>query len=225
MHVLRHAKILSNIRGSPASRPIFHYGAICYWRDIPKDVQGSSQSLSTIRAIRQLTCKALVYLARTSSLGQTTTSILMPTHTIQQDITAACREYINGEYDALEKGEFSGSFIDAFDIFSAGVVLIILGKASSFLGSPSEAGVLSKCTALLTIIGARFSALKTLCRVLWRLQESTDDRVSPGMLCNTILEDLNLISWEQVINDLPDLVPSSLRKLIKESVRNRHTLC
>ncbi|KAL5356277.1 hypothetical protein BJX96DRAFT_186231 [Aspergillus floccosus] len=179
-HVLMHARLMSNIRGSPATRPIFHYGALCYWRDIPKGVKSSSQPSSTIRAVRNLTCRALVYMARTSSLGQMTTSIFGPTQSIQQDVMAACREYINGEYDASENGNFSGSFIDAFDIFAAGVVFSILGRSSSFSGSPSEGSVLSRCTALLTILGERFSGLKSLCKVLWRLQESTDDTMSPS---------------------------------------------
>lgn len=176
-----HARLVSNMRDFPEHGPIFQYQALCYWRDIPKGAEGFSQPLSTIRAIGQLTCRALVCMARTSSLGQMRTSILGPTQALQQDIMTVCREYINGEYDALEKGYFSGSFIDAFDVFSAGAVIIVLGRSSPLLESPSGASVLSKCTALLTIIGERFSALKVLCRVLWRFQESADDTVSWDM--------------------------------------------
>ncbi|GAT24747.1 D-3-phosphoglycerate dehydrogenase [Aspergillus luchuensis] len=101
----------------------------------------------------------------------------------------------SNEYLAVEDGCFKGSFVDAFDIFSAGVVLICLGKMSPASDVPNAAIVLNKCTSLLTLLGERFSALKALCRVLWCLQESAD-MMAPS-------RDDELLSSRQTVADKP----------------------
>lgn len=116
----------------------------------------------------------MVCLAQISGLEQAATRVLGTTHTIRQDVINTCNDYINTEYLAVEDDCFTGSFVDAFDIFSVGVVLICLGRTELPSEMSNATSVLNKCTALLTLLGERFPALKAFCRVLWCLQESAD---------------------------------------------------
>ncbi|PWY71423.1 hypothetical protein BO83DRAFT_399663 [Aspergillus eucalypticola CBS 122712] len=173
-YVVMHARLISKMRGSSHQQSIFHYGSFSYWRDIPRGTMGSNISPTSSRTLRQLTCRSMVCLAQISGFERNATRVFGTTHTIRQDIINTCSEYISNEYLAVENDCFTGSFVDAFDIFSAGVVLICLGRMSPSSDVPNAASVLNKCTSLLTLLGERFSALKALCRVLWCLQESAD---------------------------------------------------
>ncbi|KAL4898361.1 Zn(II)2Cys6 transcription factor [Aspergillus ambiguus] len=199
--ILMHAKILSNMELSTSQGMAFHYGSILYWRDMTRNIRDPYKSLSASRGVLQLTCRAFVRLVQVSRLKPPTTGGLGITRTIPQDVIAICVEYINAEYIALENGNFSGSFIDAFDIFSAGVVFI-QAKRYSRSTSSSDSGVLNKCTALLTILGERFPALRRLCQTLWCLQESVDN---------------------PMIDQVGSIVPHSIQAIIKDGILDRPT--
>ncbi|OJZ81553.1 hypothetical protein ASPFODRAFT_64967 [Aspergillus luchuensis CBS 106.47] len=194
-YVVMHARLISKMRGSSHQQSIFHYGSFSYWRDIPRGAMGSNIPPTSSRTIRQLTCRSMVCLAQISGFERNATRVFGTTHTIRQDIINTCSEYISNEYLAVEDGCFKGSFVDAFDIFSAGMVLICLGKMSPASDVPNAAIVLNKCTSLLTLLGERFSALKALCRVLWCLQESAD-MMAPS-------RDDELLSSRQTVADKP----------------------
>ncbi|PYH29337.1 Zn(II)2Cys6 transcription factor [Aspergillus neoniger CBS 115656] len=198
-YVVMHARLLSNMRGSSHQQSIFHYGSFSYWRDIPRGTIGSNIPPTSSRTIRQLTCRSMVCLAQISGFERNATRVFGTTHTIRQDIINTCSEYISNEYLAVEDDCFTGSFVDTFDIFSAGVVLTFLGRMSPSSDVPNAASVLNKCTSLLTLLGERFSALKALCRLLWCLQESAD--------------------MAQVI-ELPEIVPHALRVMIEGTFRS-----
>ncbi|KAI3012618.1 transcriptional regulator family: Fungal Specific TF [Aspergillus niger] len=141
---------------------------------------------------------AMVCLAQISGLEQAATRVLGTTHTIRQDVINTCNDYINTEYLAVEDDCFTGSFVDAFDIFSVGVVLICLGRTELPSEMSNATSVLNKCTALLTLLGERFPALKAFCRVLWCLQESAD----------------------MIIDELPEIVPHALQVMIEGAFRS-----
>ncbi|GKZ26987.1 hypothetical protein AbraIFM66951_005803 [Aspergillus brasiliensis] len=111
-------------------------------------------------------------------------------------------DFINNEYLAVEDGCFTGSFVDAFDIFSAGVVIICLGRISPSFRPSNTASVLNKCTALMTLLGERFTGLKAFCKVLWCLQESTD----------------------MIIDELPEIVPHGLQVMIEGAFRSNRAV-
>ena len=218
-YVVMHARLLSNMRGSSHQQSIFHYGSFSYWRDIPRGTIGSNIPPTSSRTIRQLTCRSMVCLAQISGFERNATRVFGTTHTIRQDIINTCSEYISNEYLAVEDDCFTGSFVDAFDIFSAGVVLTCLGRMSPSSDVPNAASALNKCTSLLTLLGERFSALKALCRVLWCLQESAD-MVSNNFWPKSIYDrrPAELTKKAQVI-ELPDIVPHALRVMIEGTFR------
>ncbi|KAI2886385.1 transcriptional regulator family: Fungal Specific TF [Aspergillus niger] len=141
---------------------------------------------------------AMVCLAQISGLEQAATRVLGTTHTIRQDVINTCNDYINTEYLAVEDDCFTGSFVDAFDIFSVGVVLICLRRTALPSEMSNATSVLNECTALLTLLGERFPALKAFCRVLWCLQESAD----------------------MIIDELPEIVPHALQVMIEGAFRS-----
>ncbi|KAI2849438.1 transcriptional regulator family: Fungal Specific TF [Aspergillus niger] len=141
---------------------------------------------------------AMVCLAQISGLEQAATRVLGTTHTIRQDVINTCNDYINTEYLAVEDDCFTGSFVDAFDIFSVGVVLICLRRTALPSEMSNATSVLNECTALLTLLGERFPALKAFCRVLWCLQESAD----------------------MIIDELPETVPHALQVMIEGAFRS-----
>ncbi|EHA25881.1 hypothetical protein ASPNIDRAFT_128882 [Aspergillus niger ATCC 1015] len=207
-YVVMHARLMSKMRGSSPQQSIFHYGSLSYWRDIPRGIQKSSVAPASSRAIRQLTCRAMVCLAQISGLEQAATRVLGTTHTIRQDVINTCNDYINTEYLAVEDDCFTGSFVDAFDIFSVGVVLICLGRTALPSEMSNATSVLNECTALLTLLGERFPALKAFCRVLWCLQESADMNFKANhySLCDTKMapsRDDDLVSSRQTTADKP----------------------
>lgn len=128
------------------------------------------------RAMKQLTCRALIQLLHLSR-GGLPTNVIGTTQAIEQDLVNSSSQYIASEYQCSDQGAFSGTFIDALDIFAAGVVVICVGRPSSLLAPPAEMNIISQCTTLLTILGEKFAPLKALHRVLWDLQRSQDAAV------------------------------------------------
>ncbi|KAJ5280934.1 hypothetical protein N7478_006306 [Penicillium angulare] len=120
--------------------------------------------------------------------------------TVERDIMLTCSEYIKQEYESSDNGEFTGGFVEGYDIFAAGVVIICL---SGKLG-PTFAGVstINKCTSLLTTIGERFAGLKVFRRVLWALSDAVSSNPNP----------------DQIIHELPPMIPDNIQELIAETV-------
>lgn len=180
-----HARLMSSIRASSPGKPVFHYSNLCYWRDIAKS--GTSQDHvggASSGYICQLTCRALIHIVQLSRCAVSAGSVIGKAQTIEQDAIGSCQAYIDNEYRRFEKDDLIKSFVDGFDIFAAGVVVICLPSGPRLPGRPGDATTMNKCTALLTSIGERFPAFKLLCRVLWDLftlasDGTSDDEVRP----------------------------------------------
>lgn len=183
--MITHARLMSSIRASSPGKPVFHYGNFCYWRDLAKSATNQADiNYGSSGYISQLTCRALIYIAQLSRCTTPAASVIGKTQTIEQDAINSCQTYIDNEYRHFEKGKFIKSFVDGFDIFAAGVVVICLPSGPWLPGRPKDAATINKCTALLTSIGERFPAFKILCRVLWALftvasDGTSDDGVRP----------------------------------------------
>lgn len=178
-HMITHARLMSSIRASSPGNPVFHYGNLSYWRDLAKS--GTNQvhdgDISS-GYVGQLTCRALIHIAQLSRCAVSAGSLIGKTQTIEQDAIGSCHAYIDNEFCRFEKGDFAKSFVDGFDIFAAGVVVICLPLGSRLPGRPGDVSTINKCTALLTSIGERFPAFKILYRVLWALFAVASDGTS-----------------------------------------------
>jgi hypothetical protein len=116
---------------------------------------------------------------------------------IEQDFIKACVDYVEEEYQRSDRGEFAGGIVEAYDIFDAGVIIICL-TAGKPLIPLCDANIVNKCTALLTLIGERFSGLRVFRRVLWALS---------GLVRGETVND-------PIIRDLPPVIPDGIRELI-----------
>lgn len=178
-HMIIHAKLMSSIRASSPAKPVFHYGNLCYWRDLSKSATKQPDvSDSSSGCIGQLTCRALIHIAQLSRCTTSSGSVIGKTQKIELDAINSCQAYIDNEYRRFEKSNFTKSFVDGFDIFAAGVVVICLPSGPRLSRRPGDATTMNKCTALLTSIGERFPAFKMLCRVLWDLFTIASDGIS-----------------------------------------------
>jgi hypothetical protein len=120
-------------------------------------------------------------------------------HDIRDCFIHSCQEYIEDEYQRSERGGPTGTFVDAYDIFAAGVMVICLaGKRSSSNPMPD---VVHKCTVTLTLLVEKFPALRVFRRVLWALSSVTLE--SP---------------YDPILHELPELIPEGIQNLIKEFI-------
>ena len=178
-HMVIHARLMSSIRASSPGKPVFHYGNLCYWRDTAKSSTKQAHFCGASSGyIGQLTCRALIHIAQLSRCTTSSDSVIGKTQTIEQDAIGSCQAYIANEYRHFEKGDFHKSFVDGFDIFAAGVVVICLSSGPRLTGRPGDATTINKCTVLLTSIGERFPAFKMLCKVFWDLFTVASDGTS-----------------------------------------------
>lgn len=156
-----HAKLMSKIQTSKPRRATSHYSSFCYWRDTSK-LLGNLDNVSS-KILKQLTCRALIYIF----LQVNYSTFTMKDHQrIESDVVHSCTDFIKDEYHDYEHGDFSRSFINAFDLFAAGVTLIVSQQRTHQLSASGKAGIFSRCATLLVIIGERFGALRVLHRIL-----------------------------------------------------------
>ena len=180
-----HARLMSSIRASSPGKSVFHYGNLCYWRNLAKSGANKVHvNNASSGYIGQLTCRSLVHIAQLSRCTASGGSVIGKTQTIEQDAINSCHAYIDNEYRRFEENDFTKSFVDGFDIFAAGVVVICLSAGSQLPGRRIDTTIINKCTALLINIAERFPAFKILCRVLWALftvasDGTSNDRVRP----------------------------------------------
>lgn len=178
-HFIMHARLISNIRTEGREEPLFDYGNLRDWRDSSLSAESrqlSAQFQPIYDHFDLLYCRTLIQMI--DPLSQR-----LPRHdkrkdwigsqsSIQAKTISSCEHLIDRIYEKSEHGTFVGSFLDAYDIFSAGVALlcIALGQDQSMKQALVQVTkVVNKCSTLLTMIGERFSAVKTFREVLWAL--------------------------------------------------------
>ena len=94
---------------------------------------------------------------------------------LENETLASCRLVIERMYDRSDRGEFVCSFIDAYDIFAAGVAFACITYRHQTGDNDDQdvlmrvTDVMNKCSTLITIISGRFPALKAFNRVILAL--------------------------------------------------------
>ena len=90
----------------------------------------------------------------------------------EKDTLMSCQRFINRCYDRSTHNNFNGSFIDAYDIFSASVTFIYLSRhgaglyQNETLSQGQETEIIHKSSTLVTIIAERFTIIKVFQRAL-----------------------------------------------------------
>lgn len=187
LHLIRHAHLISDIRGSNRVDPMFDYSNVCYWRDMaPRLVSSSDNARLWATRIDQLVCRSLVQIVRPSAQDLSKHDILPGSHRdVERDALDSCRRYIHAEYERVGFAHPVGSFLDALDLIAAAVVYIcLLRRAPSSEGRLTElTEVVHKASTLITQTSSRFPAFGNFQRLLLTLSSKvTDERVSRGPL-------------------------------------------
>ncbi|OKP14242.1 hypothetical protein PENSUB_5 [Penicillium subrubescens] len=146
--------------------------------------------------IMRLSCRAMIEILKIKGSVTVEPNLVRSASSIENDFIKGCVDYIEEEYQRSDRGELGG-FVEAYDIFNAGVVIVCLAA-----GKPSfplrDANIVNKCTALLTLLGERFSGLRVFRRVLWALS---------GLVRGESVND-------PIIRELPPVIPGGIRELI-----------
>jgi len=192
--IVNHARLISTIRNG-SDGIIFYYSNLCYWKELTS--AGDKQSKMPSRCIRQLACRAMVQTLKSKGSAIIDDCMIASSHSIRNDFIHSCQEYIEDEYQRSDNGELTGTFIDAYDIFAAGIAVICLtGKSSIYKNVPD---IIHKCTVTLTLLVETFSALRVFRRVLW------------AMSCVTLGN-----RHDPILHELPEVIPEGIQNLIKE---------
>lgn len=186
---------MSNIRDAPSKSVLYHYSNLCYWKDCASGRDPTTKYPAV--HIMRLSCRAMIEILKVKGSVTIEPNLVRSSSSIENDFIKACMEYIEEEYQRCDRGEFEGGFVEAYDIFNAGVIIICLaaGKQSFPL---RDANIVNKCTALLTLLGERFSGLRVFRRVLWALS---------GLVRGESVND-------PIIRELPPVIPDGIRELI-----------
>ncbi|KAJ5204378.1 uncharacterized protein N7498_005257 [Penicillium cinerascens] len=193
-HLVSHARFMSSIRDAASNSILYHYGNFCYWKDFA--IGHDSATKFTAVCVKRLSCRAMIEILKVKGSVNTESNLVRGSGSIENDFIKASVDYVEEEYQRFDRGEFTGSFVDAYDIFGAGVIIVCLSAGKSL--PARNANIVSKCTALLTLLGERFSGLRVFRRVLWALS---------GLVVGESVND-------PIIRELPPVIPDGIRDLI-----------
>ncbi|KGO43656.1 Transcription factor, fungi [Penicillium expansum] len=197
-----HARLMSEIRDGAVNSVLYHYSNLCYWRDSARNIKSEPSASEFPRAVViELASRAMVEVLKTNGSADIEPSMIHSSQNIERDIVTTCSEFIEHAYQSSDRGEFTGSFVEAYDIFAAGVVIVCLNVKSP--SSFTDAGVMNKCTALLTTVGERFAGLRVFRRVLWALFNTVSGNSKS----------------DPIVHELPPIIPDGIRNLIAGILR------
>ncbi|CEO59427.1 hypothetical protein PMG11_04102 [Penicillium brasilianum] len=195
LHFVSHARFMSNIRDAPSKSVLYHYSNLCYWKDCAAGRDPAAKSPAV--HIMRLSCRAIIEILKLKGSITVEPNLVRSASSIEKDFIKACVDYIEEEYQRSDRGEFAGGIVEAYDIFNAGVIIVCL-TAGKPLIPLHDTNIVNKCTALLTLLGERFSGLRVFRRVLWALS---------GLVRGETVND-------PIIRDLPPVIPEGIRELI-----------
>ena len=91
---------------------------------------------------------------------------------VEMDTVDSCKRFINSLYDRTGTGHSAVSFIDAYDVTSAVVILTCLSRRLGKQDAQASAGVfesINKASAVVTQIAGRFPALRAFQELLLKI--------------------------------------------------------
>ncbi|SPO04149.1 uncharacterized protein DNG_06832 [Cephalotrichum gorgonifer] len=125
LYVIRHAHLVSSIRKSGRRDPMFDYSNVCYWRDLTSRLGTLSGSWK--HCVDQLACRALIQMVSPAPQAHSNPGMLPgTTQDVEEDTLVSCHRFISSLYDRTGHAKNAGSFLDAYDVISAGVVFACL---------------------------------------------------------------------------------------------------
>ena len=170
LHFIAQPRLISSIR-TTKRRTIFDHSNLSFWRETPLAVNPLVKDPQLIsRRLEQLACRTLLQIVMPEDQAwHVQSSSISNYQSIKEDAMTSCARLISQLYDQADHHDFVGSLVDAYDIFSAGVVhLCLSSRAGDQIGQQLllATKVTNKCLTLLTIIGERFPYIKGFRRAL-----------------------------------------------------------
>lgn len=150
------------------------YHGLCFWRDslpVVRDLPFTSQYWA--QSVDQMACRLIMQTVSPLPQQQSTSGFLRGTaEEVELDTIQFCTNVINTLYERNTMDQPSGSFVDAYDILSAAVILTCLHRRLGRQDPQHFASLMnsiSKATALVTQIAGRFTALRAFQDILLKL--------------------------------------------------------
>ncbi|KAI0151407.1 fungal-specific transcription factor domain-containing protein [Pestalotiopsis sp. NC0098] len=212
-HLVTQARLATDIQVNRRSALLHDYSNICFWRQWAAVKQDDAKtSLHVSDYLLQLECRMLAKVAALPADHQTLrTSSSSMAQEVERETVEACVRFVDQTYEQFQDHSFVGSFVDAYDLFSASLTIIQLKRrdvtVNTQLQLASMMDVINKCSALLTVVAERFSIFRSLQRVLLSLS---------GRLMTNSIPGAQITSNMEV--ELPDAIPDHLRLLISSCV-------
>lgn len=203
------------------------YHGLCFWRDsmpLVRDMPFSPQIWT--QSVDQMACRLIMQIVNPLEQPQSTAGSLRGTaEEVECDTIQICTSFINSHYERNSLDQPSGSFVDAYDILSAAVILTCLHcrlKRQEPQHFANLMNSINKATAIVTQVAGRFTALKAFQDTLLKLSahvveaQYNTDQVGQAHLTERTRIDIctPLQTAQKPLRDIPPIVPRRLRRFL-----------
>ncbi|KAF4954945.1 hypothetical protein FSARC_11974, partial [Fusarium sarcochroum] len=173
-HLVIHAQLISDIRGSDRTSPLFSYSNLCFWREFSPSTDSATYATHPpFDCLDQLACRALILMINPIAGNIANSGLDTEDYVdIEADTISCCKSLIEKLYSRSGSGIPGVSFLDAYDILAAAVAYVCLvqrAPQSNQQGLTQTFEVVSKASILLTQCSSIFSALNVFQQFLLAL--------------------------------------------------------
>lgn len=178
-----HAKLTSHFRSSSNQSVLHNYHNFLYWQQLSPPVRHLvANSPGKSKFLHRLAFRTLSELVQSLAYSDTC-MIAEGFHTLEKDTMAHCRILIDDIHDELDQGSFSGSLLDVFDAFTAGVLILHLSTLIPTDGVQPKIGLqasksVTKCCNILTALGERLPQFRSYRKILFSIYHHLIDETS-----------------------------------------------
>ncbi|KAF7541309.1 hypothetical protein G7054_g679 [Neopestalotiopsis clavispora] len=213
-HLITQARLATDIQVNSRPALLHDYSNICFWRQWTGDQDSESNVKSTVPDhLLQLECRMLAKITSMppdhQNLRRSSAAVMRE---VDRETIEACTRYVDRIYERFQDNNFVGSFIEAYDLFTASLTVVHLKRRDVTSNTQQQLAsmmdVINKSSTLLTVVAERFSMFRGFQRVLLSLSGHLMANTIPGAQDNPNIEDM-----------LPESASESLRSLIKLCVQ------
>ncbi|ETS81543.1 hypothetical protein PFICI_06545 [Pestalotiopsis fici W106-1] len=174
-HLITQARLATDIQVSCRTTLLHDYSNICFWKQWTGDQDRDSNVKPTVLDhLLQLECRMLAKITSTQpghqSPGRHSAAVVRE---VERETIEACARYIDRSYERLQENNFVGSFIEAYDMFTASLTVVHLKRRDAACNTQQQLAsmmdLINKSSTLLTAIAERFSVFRSFQRVLLSL--------------------------------------------------------
>lgn len=160
------------------------------------------------QTLDQLACRTIMQIVRPAPQQHSASGFSLGSlDELETDTIQLCTRFINAAYEKRSSGHPCGSFVDAYDLLSAAVILTCLQRSpnrreTQHIGSLLNS--INKATTLVTQIAGRFPALRAFQDTLLKVSACLMEAPYGG---DEVLR----------LQDIPSVIPRRLRHFLQNS--------